>query len=288
MSPDTGAATAAITDAPKQPATEQFADVVGFIDSIGGARIGGWVWNRQNPGEKVEVEIRLDNQPVETVLADRPRQDLEKAGIGDGAHGFEAHLPEQLSKEDRHRVSAIVHMPGIGGEIKLKNQAAVNTDALALRPSDFAALVGHLEQCVDDQRAGFRWIYHELHALDEFVRSDAQTLPAIAAAQTPIAGDDVTDAICAIESQFSEMVQNQTVIQESLEVMTTLQKTLDQRLEKLDVFNARIDARLEGLQRAQDEEPAVSDDQRGLKRLVLFLGCLTVASLVTGIIALVT
>lgn len=288
MLPDTGAAPTLGTGEPAEPGTEQFADIVGFIDSIGGTRISGWVWNRQNPEQKLEVDVRLDNESIGVVLADRMRQDLEKADIGDGAHGFEAHLPEQLAKAERHRVSAIVHMPGIGGEIKLKNQAAVNTEALALRPSDFSALVEHIEQCVDDQRAGFRWIYHELHALDEYVRNDAQTLTTIEASSAPAAADEVADALCAIESQFSELVQNQTVIQDTLEELTALQKATNQRMEQLDVFHARIDARIGALQEARDAEPEIADDQTGLKRLVLCLGCLTVASLVAGVVAIFT
>lgn len=273
-------------ETPPETPSESPSDIVGYIDSIAGDRAYGWALDRSRPEEKLVVEISLDNEPVATVCADEFRDHLKQGGIGDGAHGFAVQLPERLSKEERHRVTAVVREPGYGGVTRLKNQAAINTDALALRPSDFNALVGQIEQCVDDQRAGFRWIYHELHALDEFVRNDTKSLPTIETAPGSDAADEVTDALCAIESQFSELVQNQTVIQDSLEEMSTLQKTLNQRLEQLDVFNARIDARLEGLQTAQTAEPEIADDQRGLKKLVIFLGCLTIASLVTGIAAL--
>ncbi|MBT5050496.1 MAG: hypothetical protein HOM58_18490 [Rhodospirillaceae bacterium] len=288
MSPDGGSVeAAAIIDQPMESATEEFVDVVGFIDSIGGSRVAGWVWNRERPGQPLEVEIRLDNQPIATVTADRLREDLVRASVGDGRHGFEAQLPEQLAKEERQRVTAIVHLPGIGGEIRLKNQAAVSTDALALRPSDFSAMVQQIEQCVSDQRAGFRWIYHELHELDQFVRNQPQNAPAIeAAVVAPLEDDDIADAICAMETQITEMVQNQAVIQDTLEEISQLQKTLNQRLEQQDGFNARIESGIERLQDERDEEPDYGDEQRGLKRLILFLGCLTVASLATGIAAL--
>lgn len=290
MSPDGGLEAKAIIDQQMEPEareTEEFVDVVGFIDSIGGSRVAGWVWNRQRPGQALEVEIRLDNQPIATVLADRLREDLVRANVGDGRHGFETQLPEQISKEERQRVTAVVRLPGIGGEIRLKNQAAVNTDALALRPSDFSTLVEQVEQCVSDQRAGFRWIYHELHELDQFVRNQAQNAPTIEApAPAPLEDDDVADALCSMETQISEMVQNQTVIQDTLEEIGQLQKTLNQRLEQQDGFTARIESRLAELQEDRDEEPDYGDGQRGLKRLILFLGCLTVASLATGIAAL--
>lgn len=266
----------------------QVADITGFIDTINGTRVLGWAWDRNNPQSKLSVEVCLDNEPVATVVAEEMRDHLAKAGVGDGAHGFTAQLPKKLAKEEHHRISATVHLEGYGGVTQLKNKAAASPpDALALRPSDFSGMMGQLEQCVSDQRAGFRWIYHELHELDQFVRNQAQNAPAIdAQAIAPIEDDDIADAICAMETQMTEMVQNQTVIQDSLEEIGQLQKTLNQRLEQQDGFTARIESSLLELQKDRDDEPDYSDGQQGLKRLILFLGCLTVASLATGIAAL--
>lgn len=286
MSPDSGIDATAVIDQPIEPATEEFADVIGFIDSISGSRVAGWAWNRQRPEDKLTVEIRLDNQPIATVTANGVRDDLARAGMGDGMYGYEAQLPEQIAEEERQRVTAVVHMPGIGGEIRLKNQTVGKTEALALRPSDFTALVQQIEQCVNDQRAGFRWIYHELHELDQYIRGNPQTPPGIESSVIPLESDDMADAICAIETQFAEMVQNQTVIQDSLEEIGELQKKLNQRLEQQDVFTARIESRLDQLQDSKEDEPDFGDAQRGLKRLILVLGCLTIASLATGIVAL--
>lgn len=291
MSPDTVQQEIELTDqhtdaAPAQEPQGDPSDIVGFIDAISGDRVLGWAWDRNHPGDRLSVEVNVDNEPVATVDADELRDHLTQGGIGDGAHGFTVQLPESLTKQDLHRVSATVRRPGYGGVTRLKNQAAAKSDALTLRPSDFTALVQQMEQCVNDQRAGFRWIYHELHELDQFVRNELHTAPALEAPVAPIAEDDMADAICAIETQFAEMVQNQTVIQDTLEEIGTLQKALNQRLEQQDVFTARIDSRLEKLQDDKDEEPDFVDAQRGLKRLILVLGCLTVASLATGIAAI--
>jgi hypothetical protein len=269
-----------VDDAAQQ---KQITDIVGFIDAINGDRVSGWAWDRNHPEARLSVEVTLDNAPVATVDADELRDHLTTGGIGDGAHGFAIQLPERLTKEEHHRVSAIVRASGYGGITRLKNQAAVITGDLSLRPSDYTALVDHLEQCVEDQRAGFRWIYQELQNLDQFVRSDTRTIPTIAPAQTPPAADDVTGAIRTIETQFTELVQNQAIIQESGETMAAAQKELNRQLKEIDVFNARIDARLEGLHHPSDEEPKNSDSQKGLKRLVFLLGCLTAASLAIGI-----
>jgi hypothetical protein len=285
MSPDGTNPPDPVIEQPDQPAAENFADVVGFIDSIGGNRISGWAWNRQDPGERLEVEVRLDNEPVATARADRARPDLEKAGIGDGAYGFEVRLPEPLAKEEKHRVSAVVHKPGHGGVIRLKNQAAVSTEPLALRPSDFSALVQQLDQCVSDQRAGFRWIYHELHALDEFVRSESRAIPAIEASAA-MAPPDLGDEFCAIESRFGEVLHAQASMRETLDSIVALQQSLNRRLEQIEVFHARLDTTLAELRQARAVEADVPADQPGLKRLVIGLACLTLASLATGIVAL--
>jgi len=266
------------------PAAEDFADIVGYIDSIGGSRVAGWAWNRQDPAERVAVEVRLDNQAVATVTADRPRADLERAGIGDGAHGFEARLPEPLAREEKHRVSAVVRKPGHGGVIRLKNQAAVRTEPLALRPSDFAALVEQIEQCVSDQRAGFRWLYHELHALDEFVRGEAHAPRTIEAAAAP-APSDPGDEFCAVESRLGEIARSQAAMRETLDGVAAMQHSLNRRLEQLDLVNARLDAILAEL-RQPAGQAATAGDQTGLKRLVICLAVLTLASLATGIAAL--
>ena len=286
MSPDGTPPPDPVIEQPAQSAAENFADVVGFIDSIGGTRVSGWVWNRQDPAERLEVEIRLDNDPIATVRADRPRPDLEKAKIGEGAYGFEARLPEPLAREEKHRVSAVVHKPGYGGVIRLKNQAAVSTEALSLRPSDFTALLQQLEQCVSDQRAGFRWIYHELQLLDEFVRGEARAKPTIEASPAATAARDPSDEFGAIESRFGEVLHAQASIRETLDSIVVLQQSLNRRLEQIEVFHARMDTTLAELRQARAVEPDVAADQPGLKRLVIGLACLTVASLATGIVAL--
>jgi hypothetical protein len=271
---------------PAEPSQEQASDIIGFIDAISGDRVFGWAWDRAHPADRLTVEVSLDDEVISTVSADELRDHLAQNNIGDGGHGFTVQLPERLAKEEMHRVSAVIRRSGYGGVTRLKNEAAVSTESLALRPTDFSSIVGQLEQCVSDQRAGFRWIYHELHELDQFVRNDLPTTPAIETQAAPIEEDDMADAICAIETQFAEMVQNQTVIQDTLEEVRELQKSLAQRLEQQDVFSARIDSRLEKLQDDKDEEPDFADSQKGLKRLILILGCLTIVSLATGIGAL--
>lgn len=281
MSPDSAAPDPDRIQQPADPIPDDVTDVVGVIDAIAGNRVHGWAFDRNHPEERLVVEIFLDDAPVGKVRADALRDGLQQNGIGDGAHGFAVDVPATLSKEEHHRVSAVVSKPGYGGITRLKNQAAANSDAIALRPSDFTALAKNVEQCVDDQRAGFRWIYHELQELDQFIRNEAQNRPAAPALEASAVPDGA-----AFASQIEEMAQNQTIIHESLEELSAFQKSLNRRLEQFEVINARIDARMDSLEQTREPVSQLGGDQRGLKRLILLLGCLTAASLAMGIVAL--
>ncbi len=73
----------------------------GYLDFNDGQRVFGWAWCRGRPAVPIEIEIRVDDRPVLTIVADRPRKDLIKAGLGDGRHGFDVRLPDPLPAEER-------------------------------------------------------------------------------------------------------------------------------------------------------------------------------------------
>ncbi|MBP2300902.1 hypothetical protein [Azospirillum picis] len=75
----------------------------GVIDAIEAGRIYGWAWDRSEPGRRVLIDIYHAGQLIETVTADRFRDDLvglnRLAGIeadGDGRHAFAWDLPVEL------------------------------------------------------------------------------------------------------------------------------------------------------------------------------------------------
>ena len=57
------------------------------------------------PELRLNLQILIDGAVVGQVAADRLRKDLEHAGIGSGAHGFEYLLPAQFRDGDTHRIS---------------------------------------------------------------------------------------------------------------------------------------------------------------------------------------
>ncbi|MEO0296057.1 MAG: glycosyltransferase [candidate division WOR-3 bacterium] len=74
--------------------------IKGFLDGIDGQYIFGWAWDPENPEKRLEVLVYVDGEPVAEGVADLYREDLERAGIGDGRHGFRIKLPEKLFKRD--------------------------------------------------------------------------------------------------------------------------------------------------------------------------------------------
>src|SRR3546814_9821868 len=85
---------------------------------------GGWVWNPDAPGRRMDVDIIVNGTRVTTVTADQYRPDLPTAGIGDGRYAFEANIPRQALKIGSNVVEARV----AGGGPQL--HGAPTTDAI--------------------------------------------------------------------------------------------------------------------------------------------------------------
>ncbi|SHG93323.1 Tetratricopeptide repeat-containing protein [Hydrocarboniphaga daqingensis] len=65
----------------------------GRVESGEPGRIQGWAWDRLAPANRVVLDLAHNGAIFTSVVADRFRRDLEKAGIGDGAHAFRYVIP---------------------------------------------------------------------------------------------------------------------------------------------------------------------------------------------------
>lgn len=216
------------------PAAEapQGAAIVGHIDALQGGRVFGWGWDGNHPGDRLEVELRLerDGGPPVTlarVLADRPRPDLEGGGIGDGAHAFEAELtlPDGA---DPSRVVAVVRSPSTGETVTFAQP----------NPEDqrFDRLLGpHL------QRIGER--------IDALRRDQRQ----LAAAQQTI-GRILRDAGEGVAALRTDATRLETAQAERTEAMAAAIQELTERVGGLEVFLMRMDQTLRGLDGAAAEK----------------------------------
>jgi hypothetical protein len=73
--------------------------------------IHGWAWDNSRPDEAISVEVYIDDVSLGPVVAGRYREDLEKAGKGNGKHSFVLPFPEKLKDGKDHAVQV-----GISGK----------------------------------------------------------------------------------------------------------------------------------------------------------------------------
>ncbi len=72
----------------------------GHFDRVDIRCAKGWAFDPSAPGTRLEIEIRCAEEVIATGIADRLRQDLLDAEIGDGCHAFE--IPVDLDRyQDR-------------------------------------------------------------------------------------------------------------------------------------------------------------------------------------------
>ena len=84
-----------MTLAPSVPATAP--QYKGYIDWVASGFIRGWLYSPDKPNQPVAFKLLLDGTELFQSTADLYREDLEKAGLGNGAHGY--CIPHDLSAE---------------------------------------------------------------------------------------------------------------------------------------------------------------------------------------------
>ncbi len=60
----------------------------GFLDRCDAELVAGWIMDRDEPGRRIALELRVDGRLVAAGTAALFRDDLLRAGKGDGRHGF--------------------------------------------------------------------------------------------------------------------------------------------------------------------------------------------------------
>jgi hypothetical protein len=92
----------------------------GYVDVSSPNLITGWVWDADRPEARLVVEIWADSRKLGQATADAYRADLEMAGIGDGAHGFE-YVPPRILELQRERLTISV----AGTDFRLHQPAVI-------------------------------------------------------------------------------------------------------------------------------------------------------------------
>ena len=112
--------------------------LLGSIDAVTGHQLEGWA--DDGSGRPVALELVIDGITSPPVLADRPRDDLAAAGIGDGRRGLVVMLDPPLDPRRRHllRVRRALDGADLPGSPILLDAVATLPALLDALPTDAA------------------------------------------------------------------------------------------------------------------------------------------------------
>jgi len=91
-------------------------NICGFVETIRRNLLSGWAYRPDRPDDHLLIEIRCNDQKIAEAVASSFRNDLLRAGIGKGDHGFVAKIPADLSPAAR-RSSRAVAVPSDGDPV---------------------------------------------------------------------------------------------------------------------------------------------------------------------------
>jgi GT2 family glycosyltransferase len=139
----------------------------GTLERLANGVLYGWVWDISRPTTRVSLDIYVNGKLIETVLADKLRNDLREHSIGDGVHGFAMPLEDHLGSKESLTIEAKISgtafvlnnsplaticLPGVLGKIqqiaRALNRAARAQSATGkndLQPADIRSSFAEFE-----------------------------------------------------------------------------------------------------------------------------------------------
>ncbi len=230
--------------------------IQGRVDAIENDRIYGWVWDAANTGDRLAVQVLVDGRRVATVVADRPRIDLRRNGIGDGAYSFDIPLPPE-ARASPDGVTVVAVSPSDGSQTVLRRPTADERAAEAAIATPMARVMEKLDWLVAAQR------------------------------QIAVGQRDATVVLRDTASRLDRLASTEGELGEALSLLRGGQKELTSRVEALEVFLVRFDATLKSF-----DERLVALDSRNrssvgphfllLAALLGFVGGMLIA-VITGV-----
>jgi hypothetical protein len=79
--------------------------VRGWFDGVVDGEAVGWCWQPEEPSLRLEVDIIVDGERIAGGTANRLRDNLARAGIGDGRYSFRVALPARFADGGPHRIA---------------------------------------------------------------------------------------------------------------------------------------------------------------------------------------
>lgn len=89
--------------------TSQLVDILeGSLEVVNQKEISGWIMNKSQLMENMEVKIFIDKKEYCTVVANDYKEELKYQGYGTGNYGFKITLPNYLHDQKKHSIEAFV------------------------------------------------------------------------------------------------------------------------------------------------------------------------------------
>ncbi len=226
----------------------------GRIDAIDGGMIFGWAYDEAHPEDRLEVRIQHGGQEIGRVTADRPRADLKRLGIGQGAYAFACALPDGLAV-DISGLTAIAVSTRSGGESVLDRP-------LRLDIAD-DALAGQLRRIADLLETSLMR-QDEIRGLQQSMVGALRTIHATQRQRDQPQGDNERD----------ETAETRAAVEHALAVVEEGQQALAERLTQLDVFQLRFDETLNVFEQRLRKLTTSADQplRRAVAALAVFTG----------------
>jgi hypothetical protein len=115
--------------------------VRGFVEILRPGIISGWAFRPDRPDDHLLIEIHCKEQKIVEVVASSFRDDLRRAGIGQGDHAFVIHLPAVLSPT-AFQSARVIAVPTDGVPVILPSLPAPPVPVtVALAPTDGAPVI---------------------------------------------------------------------------------------------------------------------------------------------------
>jgi len=235
-------------------ATPSKAQLQGRVDAIEGRRLFGWVWDRSQPTERLQVRVTIGERTVASATADMPRIDLRRNGIGDGGYAFEIELPE-TTEQDLDGLSVIATSPSTGEDIILRSPSQSERAAEAAISAPLGRVFDRLELLIEAQR------------------------------RSQVLQRETVEALRTTSDQINAMVSEDDGIATALDVIRSNQSDLSQKVSDIEVFHMRFDKILSEFGQKIDDLSSSAD--RPMRRAVALLIAFGAISAATSIAALV-
>lgn len=230
--------------------------IQGRMDAIESQRVYGWVWDKARPKDRLIVRVLLNGRMISSGQADRPRIDLRRNGIGDGAYAFEVDIPAELAGQAQN-LSIIAVSQSTGEEVPLRVPSQDERAAEAAISAPIGRVLEQLEVLIIAQR------------------------------RSQIIQREASEAIEVTAAKVKEIVSSENGIETALETVRTSQEDLTRRVADMEVFLMRFDRTLAGFdERVTELANAADRPMRRAIGLLIMLCSVAAASALASIVML--